>query len=51
MSEEEVIERIKCRCFTGDLEEDHENADEIICDFLRLLGYEELVDIYEMVIR
>ena len=49
MSEEEVIERIKCRCFTGDFEEDHENADEIICDFLRLLGYEELVDVYESV--
>lgn len=51
MSEEEVIERIKCKCFTGNSEEDHENADYILCDFLRVLGYEELVDIYESVSR
>lgn len=50
MSEEEVIERIKCRCFTGDLEEDRTNADEIMCDFLRLIGYEELADVYESAI-
>lgn len=49
MSEEEIIERIKCECFTGDNELDHEYADEIICDFLRILGYEELADIYESI--
>lgn len=49
MSEEEVIERIKCKCFTGDEELDHINADYILCDFLRLLGYDELVDVYESV--
>lgn len=51
IDEAEVIERIKCNCFTGNPEEDHENADDILCDFLRLLGYEELVDVYESVSR
>lgn len=51
IDEAEVIERIKCNCFTGNPEEDHENADNILCDFLRLLGYEELVDVYESVSR
>lgn len=51
MSEEEAIERIKCTCFTGYSPEDHENADNILCDFLRVLGYEELVDTYESVSR
>lgn len=51
MSEEEMIEWIKCECFTGDSDEDHERADEIICDILRLLGYEKLVETYESVIQ
>lgn len=51
MSEEEMIECIKTQCFTGDLDADHERADEIICDILRLLGCERLVDVYETVIR
>lgn len=51
IDEAEMIEKIKCECFTGDSEEDHERADEILCDFLRLLGYDELVDIYESVIN
>ncbi len=49
MSEEEMIERIKCECFTGDSVKDHERADAILCDILRLLGLEELVDAYEEV--
>lgn len=51
LDEEEMIERIKCECFTGDSEKDHERADDILCDFLRLLGYERLVDTYESVSR
>lgn len=51
MSEEEMIERIKCNCFTGNSEVDHEKADEILCDILRLLGYERLADTYESVTR
>lgn len=50
MSEEEMIEWIKCECLTGDYEKDHERADEILCDILRLLGYERLVDMYEYII-
>lgn len=49
MSEEEMIERIKCECFTGDSGKDHERADGILCDILRLLGLEELADTYESV--
>ncbi len=49
IDEAEMIEKIKCECFTGDSEADHIRADEILCDFLRLLGYEQLVDTYEMV--
>jgi len=51
MSEEEMIERIKCECFSGESEKDHERADYILCDILRLLGYEKLVDTYESVSR
>lgn len=51
MSEEEMIEWIKCECFTGDPNADHERADEILCDILRLLGYERLVETYESVSR
>jgi hypothetical protein len=51
LDEEEMIERIKCECFTGDSGKDHEIADHILCDFLRLLGYERLVDTYESVSR
>lgn len=49
MSEEEMIERIKCECFTGDSGEDHERADKILCDILLVLGYEKLVEAYESV--
>lgn len=51
LSDEEFIERMKARCFTGHEEDDHIRADEILCDFLRLLGYNELVDVYESVTK
>lgn len=49
MSEEEMVEWIKCECFTGESELDHENADKIVTNILRLLGYEKVADIYDSV--
>lgn len=49
LDEEEFIEKMKCNCFTGDSEGDHINADDILCDFLLLLGYEKLVEVYKNV--
>lgn len=49
MSEEEMIEWIKCECFTGDSEQDHMNADKIVANILRLLGYEGVADTYDEV--
>jgi hypothetical protein len=33
-------------CHTGDMERDHGRADEILCDLLRSLGYEDVVKAY-----
>ena len=49
MNEIEAIDEIDTLCFTGDVELDHRRADNIICRFLRSLGYDELVDLYEQV--
>lgn len=49
MDEIEVMDEMDVTCFTGDPELDHKRADNILCRFLRDLGYDDLVDLYEQV--
>ena len=49
--EEEYIEKMK-GCTQGvDVELDHAEADKILCDFLRSLGYSAIVDVYNRVYK
>jgi hypothetical protein len=43
------IRRLEREASTGWEEDDHLNADKILCDLLRRLGYEEVVDLWEQV--
>ena len=45
----EAIEEMKKLVNSGDTEVAHIEADDILCDVLKKLGYEELVDVYEQV--
>lgn len=51
MNEIEAMDELDATCFTGDPELDHRRADSILCKFLRDLGYDDLVDLYEQVER
>jgi hypothetical protein len=45
-----AIELLKrCQTMDGDRRVDHAKADEILCDLLRSLGYEDVVQAYEKV--
>lgn len=47
--EKEAIEQMFRVCFTDDPEYTHIQADEILCDALSELGFDELVHLYETV--
>lgn len=47
--EQAFIERMKEEAHTGDEENDHYVADKLLCDFLKKLGYDQLVEEYETV--
>lgn len=49
MDEEKAINYIKKYCYTDDPEENHGEADRMLCLFLISLGYNKLVDEYEKV--
>ena len=49
ISEESAILAIQTECFTDDEEIDHKRADAILCEFLRSLGYNDLVDEFDRV--
>lgn len=49
MNEIEAMDDIHATCFTGDTVVDHVRADSVLCRFLRDLGYNNLVDLYEQV--
>lgn len=40
-------ECIQNSCFTGDDEHDHAEADEIVCNLLKELGFNKVVETYE----
>lgn len=44
--EKNAIKLLEKDCFTGDIEADHVKADQILCAFLKNLGYEKLVEKY-----
>ena len=47
--ESEYIKKMRVQVDNGDTEDAHVNADELLCEFLKKLGYEKLVDEYEKV--
>jgi hypothetical protein len=54
MSEQEAILELEKKCRykpygSNDFEVNHINADKILCEFLRSLGYNDLVDAYERI--
>lgn len=50
--EREMIEDMVIRCLGCDDEElSHERADKILCEMLRRLGYEHIVEIFELLIK
>lgn len=50
MSHEEVIVSLKdILAYGQDPEVDHETADDILCEFLSELGYDDVVNLYQQV--
>lgn len=47
MNENELIEALNDSCRTGDQEADHSNADDLVIDFLRDIGYTKVADLLE----
>lgn len=48
MTREEAIEKLN-QCHTHDKEADHSNADDILCELLKSLGYEDVVKAWDAV--
>jgi len=48
---EEMVERLKKEVNNIDIEFAHINADDILCELLKKLGYDDVVDEYEKVYR
>jgi hypothetical protein len=44
MSREEAIEKLKALQGGGDIEAEHLDADDVLCELLRSLGYADVVD-------
>lgn len=49
INEDDIIERLKGIKARGDIETGHRQANAILCDLLRKLGFDEVVDAYEAV--
>lgn len=47
--DDSVARMIVETCMTGDQECDHSKADDILCDLLRILGYEKTVAAWDQV--
>ena len=46
-TEKPHIKRMKEKCFSDNIHNDHIKADEILCKLLKGLGYEKLIKLYE----
>jgi hypothetical protein len=51
MTREEAIEKLKKAQNGGDPEGDHSSADDILCELLASLGYADVVEEYEAIIK
>ena len=49
MTRELAIQRLKEYQQSGDTEASHANADDVLCDLLRELGYGDVVEEYERI--
>jgi hypothetical protein len=49
MSEDEAVERLTALLLSGDTECAHAEADDILCELLRSLGYGRVVDAWEKI--
>lgn len=49
MSREEAINKLKILQEMGDKEIAHCNADDVICELLKSLGYEDVVKAYDVI--
>ena len=49
MTSKQAIIKLRKKCFTGDTESDHCEADNILCELLRSLGCGDVVDLYKQV--
>lgn len=49
MTREDAIKKLKMEQSNGDTEMAHSNADDVLCELLRSLGYSDVVDEYEKV--
>jgi len=47
--DEQFAQRIKAEAMSGCNEGDHARADELLCEILRLLGFDRTVDAWERV--
>jgi len=47
VTREEAIEKLKKLAGSGDVEAAHGEADEVLCELLRALGYGDVVDAWE----
>jgi hypothetical protein len=46
---DEMIKRLQVEVNSGDIEDGHGNADDILCELLEKIGYKEVVEIYHKV--
>ena len=46
MTKEEAIEQLQSHVLNGDWESAHSIGDDILCELLTSLGYQEVVDVY-----
>ncbi|MCW5739684.1 MAG: hypothetical protein KIT67_05895 [Alphaproteobacteria bacterium] len=51
MTRELAIERLQAEASRTDIESAHLAADEVLCDLLKALGYTDVVDAYNKVIK
>ena len=49
MTKEQAIEELKAEQSSGDIEDSHANADDILCELLTALGYADVVSEYNKV--
>ena len=44
-----AIQALKDNCFSEDVEDNHLTADRFLCGFLQELGYDRVVEVYDLI--